>query len=309
MDWDVIQSFLAVVAAGGVGAGARRLGVSENTLRRRLDALEAAAGEPLFDRRGRRIAPTATALKLVEVAARMEAHLASAAAAAQASGGAAAGEVRLSANHLIALDLLPPLFAELHRRHPQLVVRLSVDERDGDLLRGEADVAVRMTRPTQKSIVTRQISLGQLGLYAHRAYLEAHGGVGGCTPAGARHLAKSPALGARRILQEMGLQAPPLRPEARPVSGMGQLTAIRAGLGVGVAPIAVAGREADLVRVAPQLSARPAAWVCVHEDLRESPRVRLLFDAVVRFFEPAAGDDRQEGGGAGVADRTILEGG
>jgi DNA-binding transcriptional LysR family regulator len=285
MDWDNIQTFLAVFRAGRLSAAARDLGVSEATARRRLDELEALGVGVLFERAPGGLAPTATAKKLAQLAGRMESELRAVSDGAAGARREIAGEVRVTADEAIALGVLPPLFSELAQRYPNLLVKLGVTADAEDLLLGEADIAVRLFRPTQKSLVARQIAGGRLGLFAHRDYVARVG-----APRQPEDLAKHDLIGASDGKASLAsFEALSLSPAAgdfvlRIDSLLGQMRAVRGGLGIGVGLLSVASRDPDLVPILPEVVADLTLWVSVHEDQRDVPRVRAVFDAIVRFL-------------------------
>lgn len=285
MDWDNIQTFLAIFRSGRLSLAARELGVSEATARRRLDDLEALGVGALFERSAGGLIPTPTALKLAQLAGRMESELRGLTDEAAGARREIAGEVRVTADELIALEILPPLFAELTRRFPNLVLKLGVTADVEDLLLGEADIAVRLLRPTQKSLVARQIPGGRLGLFAHRDYVARVG-----SPRRPEDLAKHDLVGAgdeRSSLagfEALGLSLAASDFALRIDSPLGQIRAVRSGLGIGVGLLSTAARDPDLVRVLPEVGADLTIWLSVHEDQRDVPRVRAVFDAIVRFL-------------------------
>jgi DNA-binding transcriptional LysR family regulator len=285
MDWDNIQTFLAIFRAGRLSLAARELGVSEATARRRLDDLEALGVGPLFERATSGLTPTPTALKLAQLAGRMESELIAVTDGVSGARREIAGEVRITADELIALDLLPPLFSELSRVHPNLALKLGVTADLEDLLLGEADIAVRLFRPTQKSLVARQIAGGRLGLFAHRDYVARAG-----SPRSPEDLAQHDLVGPgdeRSSLagfEALGLSLSTSDFALRIDSPRGQMRAVRGGLGIGVGLLSASGRDPDLVRILPDVAADLTIWVSVHEDQRDVPRIRAVFDAIVRFL-------------------------
>ena len=140
---------------------ATRLGTSQPTLSRQIAALEAQLGAPLFARGSRRLQPTAAALALAEPARRMAAAAQACALAADAATAAdddLAGSVRITASEVVSAEVLPALLAGLARRHPQIQVELVPGDTLSNLLEREADIAVRMLRPTQGTLITRHIA-------------------------------------------------------------------------------------------------------------------------------------------------------
>src|SRR4051794_26573900 len=148
-DWSLYRSFVAVLREGSLSGAARALCVSQPTLGRHIVELESALGISLFTRSPEGMIPTAAANAL-----RPEAEALAAAADAlyrAASGPLAenAGTVRITASEVIAAEVLPPILARLQADHPRIVVELAVSNRIEDLLRRDADIAVRMARPAQ----------------------------------------------------------------------------------------------------------------------------------------------------------------
>ena len=137
---------------GSLSGAARRLGLTQPTVGRHIDALEAALGLTLFTRSPRGLAPTTAALAL---APHVEAMAASAAALARTASGEAAadrGVVRVTASEIIGCEVLPPILAAFRAEHPGIAVELALTNRNEDLARRDADIAVRMVRPTQSAL-------------------------------------------------------------------------------------------------------------------------------------------------------------
>ena len=174
-NWDELRTFVEVARDGSLSAAARRLGLTQPTVGRHIDALEAALGLTLFARSPRGLTPTPAALALEP---HVEAMAAAAAALARTASGEAAadrGAVRVTASEIIGSEVLPPILAAFHATHPGIAVELALSNRTADLARRDADVAVRMVRPTQSGLVARRIGSSRIGLYAHRDYLARFG--------------------------------------------------------------------------------------------------------------------------------------
>jgi DNA-binding transcriptional LysR family regulator len=173
--WDELRTFLEVARDGSLSGGARRLGLTQPTVGRHIDALEEALGVTLFTRSPRGLNPTVTAKALVP---HSEAMAAAAAALARSASSAAAidrGVVRVTASEIMGAEALPAMFAGFRARNPGIVIELAVTNRNQDLGRGDADIAVRMIRPTQSGLVARRIGSTRIRLYADRAYLARFG--------------------------------------------------------------------------------------------------------------------------------------
>jgi DNA-binding transcriptional LysR family regulator len=170
-DWRLVRSFLAVVDAGSVTAAAKRLGATQPTLSRHVAELEAELGAPLFERTGRGVTPTAAALAIAEPARQMaDAALALTRGLAGARAQAR-GVVRVTTSQVAATWLLPAVLARLQRSHPEIEIELVASNELTNLLRREADVAVRMVRPVQASLIARKLGEIAIVAAAHRSYL------------------------------------------------------------------------------------------------------------------------------------------
>ena len=283
IDWERQRAFLAVLSEGSLSAAARTLSVAQPTVRRRIEELEGALGVPLFTRSSGGLQPTEAALGLRDHAEAMALAADAFVRAGSAGAKEIAGTVRISASEVIAVEVLPAILAPLCAEHPRLVIELSPSNRNEDVLRREADVAVRMAPPRQDALVARRIGAVTLGLHAHRDYLAARG-----TPATIAEARAHALIGVERdtpmlrALQAKGFAVGREDFSFRSDSDLAQLAAIRAGLGLGICQVALAERDPGLVRLLPDvLRFDLETWVVTHEDLRSVARVRAVFDALV----------------------------
>lgn len=276
--WELYRSFLAVVREGSLSGAARALGLTQPTIGRHIDALEEALGIALFTR-------SQTGLNATEGALALVPHAEAMASAAEALQRAASGEaeedrgtVRITASEMIGTEVLPPILARFREAHPRIAVELLISNRSEDLLRREADIAIRMIRPTQTALVARKVGVVHLGLFAHPAYLERHGAPSTADELGAHAIIgfdREPSI--RRIVQ-LGMTLSRDLFAFRCDSDVAQFAALRAGYGIGVCQYALAKRN-GLARVLPEIEVFELdVWVAMHEDLKTSRRMRLMFD-------------------------------
>jgi DNA-binding transcriptional LysR family regulator len=279
-NWDELRTFVEVARDGSLSGAARRLGLSQPTVGRHIDALEAALGSALFARSPRGLAPTPAALALAPHAEAMAA--AAAALARTASGEAAAdrGVVRVTASHVVGCEVLPPILAAFHAEHPGIAIELALTNRNEDLARRDADIAVRMVRPTQSALIARRIGASRIRLYAHRDYLARFG-----EPRSLADLKNHCVIGFDRdnsSFRGAGDFAQRLHREDfrfRCDSDLAQLAALRAGVGIGGCQENIARRTPELVAVLPNaIQYALEVWLAMHEDLKATRRVRLVFD-------------------------------
>jgi DNA-binding transcriptional LysR family regulator len=279
-DWSHYRAFLAVLREGSLSGAARDLGLAQPTLGRQVAELERCLGSALFVRSPRGLVPTDAARDIAPHAEAMAAAAGAMARAASGGAGDAAGVVRITASDIIGAEVLPSLLAAFRRAHPAVTIELALSNRVEDLLRGEADIAVRMVRPSQQALVARRIGEVRLGLYAHRRYLE-----GSPAPGSLTALAKDHALigfdQETPFLRDLLTRMPITRNDfaLRTDSDLAQLAAIRAGFGIGFIQHGIARRDPDLIPILPaEVGFGLDMWLALHEDLRASRRLRLMAD-------------------------------
>ena len=287
LDWQLCRSFLAVLDEGSLSGAARALGLTQPTLGRHVEALEQALGTPLFLRSPQGLLPTDAALEIRPHAEAMQAAAASLRRAASGAAGEARGTVRITASEVVGAEILPPMLARLRERHPGLVLELVLTNRSEDLLRREADIAIRMVRPEQAALVSKRVGTTTLGLHAHRDYLARHG-----TPERLEDLGGHALIGfdretpSIRTLRALGLRVSREDFAIRTDNDLAQLALIRAGIGIGVCQVGIARREPSLVRLlARDFSYVLDLWIVMHEALRTSHRMRLVQEHLATEFK------------------------
>jgi DNA-binding transcriptional LysR family regulator len=278
-DWDLLQSLHAVLEAGSFSAAARLRRLTQPTLGRHIDQLERQLGAPLFLRSPRGLQPTDLALAF-------RPHLADMAAAAGAAGrdaaGAASGEggvVRVAASDTVGVEVLPEILTRFRVTNPGIDVELVLSNKNEDLTRRDADVAVRMSRPTQNSLVAKKVGDLTIGFYATPEYIERKG-----LPKDFEELANHTLIGFDRdfpaLVSELSIGRPITRDlfNLRTDNDLAQLAALRAGFGIGACQRQIGERFALVPVMADAFSFKLDIWICMHETLRGSPRMRLMFD-------------------------------
>jgi DNA-binding transcriptional LysR family regulator len=289
LDWDDLRFVLALRRAGSLGAAARLLKVEQSTASRRLSALEAALGAQLVARTPEGVALNEAGLLVAAVAEGFDAGIEDLTKRIGGEDRRPEGIVRLATTESMATFLMAGL-GPLRQEHPKILVQLVVGSAALDLIRREADLAVRLFREKNPSLVTRKI--GDLGwsLYASRAYVDRTGITLGADLA-ACALAGQPVIGyAGPTARAPGAVwlAEHSRPEDVVLTGESVpsvLNAVKAGLGISALPCFAAHCEPSLVRLTPSLIARGEAFLAIPPDHRETVRVRLVMDAVTALFE------------------------
>ncbi|MET3108520.1 DNA-binding transcriptional LysR family regulator [Oxalobacteraceae bacterium GrIS 2.11] len=279
-DWQLFRAFLAVVREGSLSGAARVLQTTQPTMGRQVAALEQALGVKLFTRSLDGLAPTEAGMQLIASAETMAAAVDAAQRSASGAVEAERGTVRVTASDVMGSEVLPALLAEFSVLHPGIAVELALSNRNEDLLRGDADIAVRMVRPTQGALVAKRIGQIDVGLYAHKRYLKANP-----MPHSLKELKDHTLIGFDRdpaylrLLDRKGVMLTPDNFRFRSDSDLAQLAALRAGFGIGASQLGIARRDKNLVAVMhAELIIPMEVWLVMHNDLRSVRRIRLLFD-------------------------------
>ncbi|MFG1300119.1 LysR family transcriptional regulator [Xanthobacter sp. V3C-3] len=274
-DWDDLRFFVGLARCGSLSETARRLGTDHSTVARRIAGLEADLSLKLFDRLPRGYALTREGEQLLERAGAVEREVLGIARLAAGAGAEIEGRVRISAPPALASHWLVPRLAPLLARHPALVLDVTGTASAVRLSRGEADLALRLSRPRESGLVARRLGAIAYGLYGSRAYVEATPEARWSFVGYDEELARSP--------QEVWLRA---MAGDRPVAFMSNdlsslVSAARAGMGLAAVPHVIAQAAGDLVCVREAGSLPRELWLLVHPDVRRAARVRAVMDHLI----------------------------
>jgi DNA-binding transcriptional LysR family regulator len=279
-NWALIQSFLAALEHGSLMGAARATGVSQPTLGRHIAELESQLNLLLFERTGRGLQATGHALALAEAARSMHAGAADFSRLASGAGQSVQGSVRLSASQPVAFHLLPPILARMRQALPQVTVELVVSNSVSNLLLREADIALRMVRPEQGSLVARQIGQVRLRACASQDYLQRRG-----TPQVPEDLVQHDLIAGdtnteiEQGFEAMGFPASALHFGLRTDDLNVRWAAVCAGLGIGFISEHQVLSDPNITAVLPQLALPEfPVWLTVHRELRTSARIRAVYD-------------------------------
>jgi len=279
-DWSLVRSFLAVLEKGSLLAASRDLQLSQPTIGRHVAELESQLGLVLFDRNGRGLLPTEAAYHLAESARIMQSGADQLARNVMGADLGASGTVRITASQPVSCYVLPPLLAQMRLSLPDIQVELVASNEVSNLLRREADIAVRMVQPEQASIIARRVGKVTLRACAHQDYLRRRG-----VPRQPNDLLAHDLIGGDRNDDTLkGFAAQGL------VVGREQFAfraddlivvwqAVRAGLGVGFVSEYLIRSDPAVIPVLPKLKIEPLpVWLAVHKEIRTSKRIRAVYD-------------------------------
>jgi DNA-binding transcriptional LysR family regulator len=284
-DWNDLRYLLAIARAGTLTGAARDLGVEHTTVGRRLAALESALGARLFTRGPDGFALTHAGHEILPLAEEIAARIESIERRVSGQDAKIEGTVRLTTSEALS-GYFVKQFAALRERHPGLMVEILSGNRAFDLMRGEADLAVRVRETTESELVTRKIGSAGWTLYATPAYVERKG-----LPSAPEDLGSHDVIG---FDSSMGAVPGALWLEEhakgshvvmRANSIVAALNAAIFGLGVGVLPCFMADPEPALQRLSPRVLGARDVFLVVHPDLARVARVRAVMDFIVEAFQ------------------------
>lgn len=274
-DWEDLRHFAALAESGSLSAAARRLGVEHATVARRIQSLERDLALKLVDRRGRRLTLTGDGVRVAAQLGAMEESALAVARLAAGSRDAIAGEVRISAPPALAAAKLVVPLAALRARHNGLALQLLGETRNASLDRREADIAIRLSRPSAGDLVIRKLGEITFSAYATAAYLAETREADLCFIGYDTSLDEAPQQVALRLVAAG-------RPFALVASTLEiQLAAVRAGMGIAMLPEFMVEPGQDLVPFPCDLPApNREVWLAIHADLRNAPAIRAVADAI-----------------------------
>lgn len=280
LDWTHLQSFVAIAEHRSLSGAARALGGSQPTMGRHIAALEKSLNVLLFDRTADGLDLTPTGLDLLEHARQMADAAGRFSLVAEGRSQAVAGTIRITASEIVATYILPDILTRLHSQEPEITIELVASDRAENLLQREADIAVRMYRPTQADVYTRKIGELKLGMYAANSYLENHG------PTKTQDdITGHDFIGYDRndlIIQGFKAMGMEVDRDFFPFRSDNQVVCWRmavAGFGIGFNQRCIGDNDARVRRVflSVPLPSLPV-WLTAHAELKTSRRVRLVFD-------------------------------
>jgi DNA-binding transcriptional LysR family regulator len=279
-DWTLVRSFLAVLDAGSLSGAARALRAHQPTLSRHLAELESQLGVPLFERTGRGVNPTASARAIADAARQMHEGADRLARLLARERDATTGTVRISTSEVAACWLLPPVIAELQAAEPGIQVELVASNALTNLLRREADIAVRMVRPAQGSLIARKLGDIAITAAAHDRYLARAG-----SPRTAGDLLQHRLIGYDRddllvqgfaaLGQTIAREQFTLRTDDQVAYGR----LVASGAGIGFVAAYNLAHWPGVRPLLPTLKIPPLpCWLAVHREIRGNPVIRRVYD-------------------------------
>ncbi|MCJ8309199.1 MAG: LysR family transcriptional regulator [Rhizobiaceae bacterium] len=279
-DWTQIRFFVSVAETGSLSACARATGASQPTVGRAIASLEQSLGVSLFKRHARGFELTPQGADLLPHARAMANAAADLSLAAEGRSQALEGTVRITASRIVATYVLPTILAQLQLSEPRIDIELVATDTVENLLFREADIALRMMRPSQQDLISKRVGDLPMGAYASRDYLARNP-----APEKIEDLFDHVMIGYDRSsliidgARSLGLQVHRDFFAYRTDDQIAYWQLVRAGLGIGFTARPVARQDDKVVRILPQMEIPPLPiWLTSHGALKTSRRVRYVFD-------------------------------
>lgn len=278
-DWDDARYFLAVRRTGSLSAAGRQLKVEQSTVGRRITALEGALGVRLFDRTPDGFILTPAGETLLPRFERIEEEVYAVEREAGGREARLSGTVRLTVPENLGSFFITPPLASFRSRYPDISLELVADNRTLSLSKREADVALRLSRPTQPLLITRRLAEVGTALYASEKYLSSRGRPRPPDFTGHDFIGFDEAFQPAEETRWLAQHAKGVHTPFKSNSVRTMLSASLAGMGLALLPCYVAEGFASLVRVLPPSKVvMRELWLVLHRDLRHSARIRALTD-------------------------------
>lgn len=287
-DWNDLRYLLAVAQHRSTTAAGRALRVDQSTVQRRLAELERRIGQPLVKRHTTGYELTEFAQLLLPHAQEVERAVLGLQHRVGDARREVAGLVRVTCPEpLVSRITASPLLERFYRRYPAIEVEFLMSDRYLDLVRGQADIALRAGECEDGRLIGRKVADSQWAIYGSRKYVERHG-----SPQGLAELATHALVGFdesmsdHRAARWLRLAVPQGRLVARNNSVLGLIYSVKASLGLAALPATLGEAEPDLVRVLGPIPELACIWrILTTAELRRSPRVGAFFDFAVDEVE------------------------
>jgi DNA-binding transcriptional LysR family regulator len=286
-NWDDVRYFLTLHRQGTLAAAGAALTLDPTTVGRRLVKLEEGLGARLFDRTPTGYVLTEAGHRLLPRAERIEREALGVERDVAGEDQKLEGVVRLTATEMLTTRFIAPHLRRFRERYPEIQLELQCTNLDVNLARREADIALRLARPTQEDLIIKRLSFIDLGLYASLDYIDRFG-LPKDSLAGHQLILFADTRPFRRENDWLEARMDGAHVALRSDSVSAIYSATVAGTGIALLPCLVADHDRHLSRVPVEGAPEPRQiWQAVHKDLRDSARIRAVLDFIGKTMTPA----------------------
>jgi len=289
IDWALLKSFSDVSAYGSLSAAARATGTSQPTMSRHVSVLEQQIGSRLFDRGIDGVVLTIAGARLMQHVDEMANAAARLSMAIDGETETLSGSIRITASDVVATYVMPKILTALRIIEPHISLEMVASDRTENLLRREADIAIRMYRPEQLDVISRKVGDLEMGMFASRSYIERRG-----MPESLEDILLHDVIGYDRStmiidgFKEAGVEVDRDFFAFRSDDQVVCWEMVCAGYGLGFNQVQIGEMDPNIMRVeaAGNVGSLPV-WLTVHSELNSSPRVRRVFDHLAEHLSAA----------------------
>ncbi len=284
-DWNQARAFLATAQEGSLSAASRALGLTQPTLGRQVSALEDTLGVTLFERVGRSLVLTDAGRELLKHVRGMGDAAGQLSMAASGQSQQIDGHVAITATDIMSVHYLPPILKKLRDIAPGIEVTVVSSNSVQNLMRREADIAIRHSRPTEPDLIARLIGEMSGHLFATPEYLARMG-----WPETAEDISRCDFIGYDdhaqmvELLNAQGLSLTRKNIRYSSANGVAAWAMVREGLGIGAMSQDGARIAPEVQMVFPQMAVPFPVWLIAHRELHTSKRIRLVYDLLAKEF-------------------------
>lgn len=292
-DWNRARAFLVTAEEGSLSAAARALGMTQPTLSRQVDALEDELSLVLFERAGRGLILTPSGHELLEHVRGMGEAASRVSRAASGQSQSMEGSVSIAASEAYSAFLLPPIIEKLRQEYPGISVEIVASNAASDLLRREADIAVRNFASSQPDLITKKIREDEGFFYAAHSYLAKLG-----NPQSFADFKDAAFLAFENndpLVNMLGVLGFNITERNFPIicdNHLVQWQLVKQGVGIGGITKDIGDAEPLVCRILPDIEPIVIPmWLATHRELHTSKRVRTVFDFLVAELSRKPSED------------------
>lgn len=287
LSWDLIQVFSTVAKLGSLSKAAKVLNTSQPTLSRQIALLEKKLETTLFERSTQGLKITDLGSKLIESSELMQQASEQFLRIASGSALSLAGNVRVSANEVIGLYYLPQAMAEFNQLYPEIQVEVDISNQSTSLHKRDADIALRMFRPTQPELVAKRLPNIELNFVASKEYILKYG-----SPKNLHEINQHTLIG----YDKDPLFIKSLRQLDFPVSDKNfyfktdflplQIELARKGAGITITHKNLIKQWHELSVIMPEIRLPNLEfWLVCHADVQHNRRIRVLMNFLTTYMD------------------------